>query len=188
MVQPEPWFSYFLLLNKSLSYSEAGWAEMEGVPRDWRKQGCWSCWQPHKRGGRICRNKVIQELSSGKREKVNSWEQNWKAPEEFERQNKKEKEGCKNTSEVPIRSYPSLHLLSVLYYLPPLSHSRFCCSEVPAFSTKVPGHTSTTRSWGFSRHSSSPLKNISFKKRSFSHVPQFSLRFCSPLPQHPQTC
>lgn len=54
-----------------------------------------AAWQVRRK--EICRNKVIQELSRGKKEKVNSWDLNTKALEEFERENKENTQEIKRT-------------------------------------------------------------------------------------------
>lgn len=93
------------------------------VPRGWRNQDRLSCWQPGKwgerrfAGTRLYRNCQVER----KREKVNSWELNWKALQECERQNKENTQKIKT-----VRTL--FHLLSAPYY-PPLTHSRFCFSE-----------------------------------------------------------
>lgn len=64
-----------------------------------------AAWQVRRK--KFCRNKVIQELSSGKKEKFNSWEMNWKALEEFERQNKENTQKIERT----VRThFQSIHL------------------------------------------------------------------------------
>lgn len=102
------------------------------VPRGWRNQDRLSCWQPGKwgerrfAGTRLYRNCQVER----KREKVNSWELNWKALQECERQNKENTQKIKTVRTL----FQSIHL--------ELSHLSISCQPHTTRPLLIPGSAS----------------------------------------------